>query len=498
MVPFRKGLILLAVFSLLSAGCAAIPSRQAPPSAARPSECLSFFENLDKKVETAGVRNAANFPVPGFPYLRASRFLAALGSRLQADGERDLWVGWMQELDLYGRRSEIRNLPAEAAQTLSGKSGAEEAREELSARIASCSEKLRNHDQGGKDFYSLIQSKVHIPDEYSTFLRVVGVHPLTAIPVAVATENSRMKFQKWFEGDIAKIPVEGKLKTYFPREGTSLDQVQIGRIVSGAQDPFLKAPRPERADLEKLTRAFAPAIIQDAAKPFDAIGKAAWKDGQIEILPEQPTVYYYFSHAFLNDKPTLQIHYVVWYGARSGENPPRFERGHLDGLTIRFSLDSQGKLFMVDMMNNCGCYHLFSPDRARVNQVLAPSGATPPFVPQNLPKLGAEERLGLRVNSGWHQVQRLLSTREADEPVPYDLLPYEDLESLPAGIGLRKSIFDAEGIIPGTERSERLFLFSMGVPSVGSMRQRGHHAIDFIGRAHFDDPDLFERNFVLK
>lgn len=498
MVSFKKSLILLAVFSLLSAGCAAIPSRQAPPSAARPSECLSFFENLDKKVEAAGVRNAADFPVSGFPYLRASRFLAALGSRLQADGEKDLGVQWMQELDLQGRRAEIRNLPEEAAQTLSGKKGAEEAREELSARIASCSEDLWRHDRGGKDFYSLVQSKIHIPDEYSTFLRVVGVHPLTAIPVAVVTENSRVKFQKWFEGDIAKIPVEGKLKTYFPREGNSLDQGQIARIVSGAEDNFLKAPRPERTDLEKLARAYAPVIIQDAAKPFDAIGKAAWKGDQIEILPEQPAVYYYFSHAFLNGKPILQIQYVVWFGARGGGNPPWFERGHLDGLTIRFSLDSQGNPFMVDIMNNCGCYHLFAPDRERVNQVLAPSAATPPFVPQDLPKLGAGERLGVRVNSGWHQVQRLLSIREADGPVSYKLLPYEVLESLPRGNGPGKSIFNPEGIIPGTERSERLFLFPMGVPSVGSMRQRGHHAIDFIGRVHFDDPDLFERNFVLK
>jgi hypothetical protein len=149
-------------------------------------------------------------------------------------------------------------------------------------------------------------------------------------------------------------------------------------------------------------------------------------------------------------------------------------------------------------MNNCGCYHFFVPDRARVHQVLAPSSATPPFVPQDLPKLSAGERLGLRVNSGWHQVQRLLPVREADAPVLYDLLPYEVLESLPAGTGPGKSLFDSEGIIPGTERSERLFLFPMGVPSVGSMRQRGHQAIDFIGRAHFDDPDLFERNFVLK
>jgi hypothetical protein len=250
--------------------------------------------------------------------------------------------------------------------------------------------------------------------------------------------------------------------------------------------------------LAKLARAFAPVIVQDTAQPFDAIGKAAWRGDQAEILPDSPALYYFFSHAFLNAKPILQIQYVVWYGGRGGETPPWFERGRLDGLTLRFWLDSQGKLFMVDGMNNCGCYHFFAPDRARVSQVLFPSSATPPFVPQDLPNLGPGERLGLKVNSGWHQVQRLFAFRDAAAPIFYDLLPYEDLESLPTERGPGKSLFDAKGIVPGTERSERIFLFPMGVPRVGSMRQRGHHAIDFIGRAHFDDPDLLERNFVLQ
>ncbi len=35
----------------------------------------------------------------------------------------------------------------------------------------------------------------------------------------------------------------------------------------------------------------------------------------------------------------------------------------------------------------------------------------------------------------------------------------------------------------------------MGIPDVGSMRQRGHHAIKLVGRAYFDDPDLFDLNF---
>jgi hypothetical protein len=38
----------------------------------------------------------------------------------------------------------------------------------------------------------------------------------------------------------------------------------------------------------------------------------------------------------------------------------------------------------------------------------------------------------------------------------------------------------------------------MGIPKVGYMRQRGHHAIKLAGRAHFTDPDLFDNNFIFK
>jgi hypothetical protein len=72
------------------------------------------------------------------------------------------------------------------------------------------------------------------------------------------------------------------------------------------------------------------------------------------------------------------------------------------------------------------------------------------------------------------------------------------LETLPQEVGQTKSIFDARGIVRGSERVERFILFSMGIPSVGSMRQRGHHAIELIGRVHFDDPHLLDQSFIIK
>jgi hypothetical protein len=77
-------------------------------------------------------------------------------------------------------------------------------------------------------------------------------------------------------------------------------------------------------------------------------------------------------------------------------------------------------------------------------------------------------------------------------------VPYDDLEVLPHPEGWTESIFNSKGIVKGSERVERFILFSMGIPSVGSMRQRGHHAIELIGKDHFDNPYLFDQNFVFK
>jgi hypothetical protein len=153
---------------------------------------------------------------------------------------------------------------------------------------------------------------------------------------------------------------------------------------------------------------------------------------------------------------------------------------------------------MADVVNDCGCYHLFAPDRGRLDRVLSRPLRFDPFVAQWLPAIPSGERLGIRINSGWHQVQRLISVGHLADSIPYALMPYDVLEALPREAGQTESIFDSKGIVKDSERVERFILFSMGIPSIGSMRQRGHHAIELIGKDHFDNPYLFDQNFVFK
>jgi len=483
---------------LFVAGCAPFLTYRIPQQLERPKPCDEFLIRLDEKVEEAGVRDASTFPIPGFPYLRTNRFLAALKKKLNDDREKDTWIKWMQRLDLEARKKEIKNLPESSILALESKETSQQDRDGVFRRVESCSIELLNHDRAQPDFYPLLEPLIDVPDEYSWFLRTVGLYPLVAISVAVVTENSRKKIRGRFDTDLKDLPVEGSLRAFVPGKRISLPGKEVQEIIEESRTNLLKVPLPDAIGETKLVQAFAPVFVQDVAAPYDQLGQVVWRNNRIEVNPEKPTVYYYLSHAFLKGEPILQINYTIWYSERAGERAPRIEHGHLDGLTARISLDGQGRVFMVDVGNNCGCYHLFAPDRERVDRILSRSLMFDAMAPQWLPGVSSGERLGIRISSGWHQVQRLISVREAPDPVRYELVSYNVLEILPHEDGRTESIFSANGVAKGSERVERFILFSMGIPSIGSMRQRGHHAIELIGRVHFDDPFLFDKNFLFK
>ena len=73
---------------------------------------------------------------------------------------------------------------------------------------------------------------------------------------------------------------------------------------------------------------------------------------------------------------------------------------------------------------------------------------------------------------------------------------YDELRSLPRTGGARRSLFEPDGLVAGSERLERYLFWPMGIASPGAMRQWGHHATAFVGRRHFDDPDLLQSAFA--
>ena len=489
---------LLAFIVLLASGCATLCPTRTQIFTGRSEECRRLLHRLDRQVREAGVKDNSTCSVSCFPYLRSNRFLSALKKNLKNDAQREYWLQWMEELDLRARRKEIRNLPDKAILSQELREGKWPDREELTNRVECCSRKLLHQDKAHPDFYDTLYSFVDVPDQYSFLMRAAGLYPLTSIPVTIITANVREEFRSWFNADLESLPIEGSLAHFSPANGAFLRDIEIERTIRESSTNPLNIPRLDGTQQKKLVAHFAPIFIQDVAEAYDRFGRIVWEGDALAIKTDDPVVYWYFSHAFFKGEPVLQVNYVIWYSERAGRRSPWIERGPLDGLTVRISLDTQGKPFMVDVMNNCGCYHFFSPRRDRVSKVVSKRLRLDPFVPQWLPRISYGKRLGVRVNSGWHQVERLLAEAPPSEAVQYQLVPYKDLETLPTDDCRSESMFDSKGIAKGSDRIEPLILFPMGIPSVGSMRQRGNHAISLTGRVHFDDPHLFDRNFVFK
>jgi hypothetical protein len=395
----------------------------------------------------------------------------------------------MRQLDLAAREKEIANLPDNAVRTLAA------GREELARRVAICSQSLYDADRGRPDFYEVLKPRVEVPDEYSGALRLAGLYPLVTLPEYKITERVRERIRTWYEMPYERLPVDGTLRVYNPPQGPGRDAREV--IADSRRNP-LGIPRPSVREARELAVRYAPVIIQDETAPYDRVGRIAWEGDEPAVDGDKPAVYYYLSHARVKGGPSLQINYVFWYAARAGDRAPAIEHGRLDGLTLRLSFDPAGRLFMIDLMNNCGCYHVFIPAKDRVLRSIRRYYGNDPFAPQGLPDIAAGQSPAVRVLSGWHQVQRLLPLAPPPEGIPYELLPYETLESLARGNGDSLSIFDAEGIAKGSERIERFIFFPTGIPSIGSMRQRGRHAITLSGRTHFDEPGLFEHYFVFR
>jgi hypothetical protein len=276
-------------------------------------------------------------------------------------------------------------------------------------------------------------------------------------------------------------------------------QEAMGRLFIKAERDAFGLPKWTPDEVVLLAEMFAPIISQDVVEDYDRFGAVQWRMGQVAIDHDHPVVYHYVSYAFIEGEPVVQMNYSLWYSERAGENAPTIERGPLDGLTLRLTFDTNGIVVMADVMNNCGCYHFFIPDRQKVAEVIKKENELEPLVPAWLPQGMPQKRIDLGVNSGWHQVQHVGTTMlDKARTISYSLLPYEDLESLPMGNGDRASVFTTQGIMKDSWRIEPYIFFSMGIPKVGYMRQRGHHAIKMVGREHFTNPYLFDENFVFK
>ena len=484
--------LLVSVLVFLWTGCAKIPEPTRSLHAGRTGEvarCADFFALLDDRVGEAEVFDAGLFRVENYPYLRIDRFTASFAGEVDSEISFTAWVDRMQLLDRSARRFEIANLPDTVVTALDPVNG----RNGINREVANCGDILQAADFQKAENRMKLRKTIQIPDDYIFLRRVLGIYPLTSFFVSYGVSGWHTDVQKTFS---LEPPQSWHTVRYFP---VSVMNMAAGShyLKTGKRD-VLGIPVYSREELDYLFQIWAPVWEIQTLGNYDQPGAPIWThNGSLEVdIGQQPT-YTLLSFTRFNDEILTQLNYIIWFPSRPKENALDIYGGFLDGLIYRVTLDKKGEALLYESVHNCGCYYKAYPtDRLRIR--LDNGYEEPPLI-LSAPEIDPVTCfMTVTMESRTHYVQHLYSTprKSPDGAEMYLFIPYNRLRSLPVQSGLRKSMFGLDSIVPGSRRLERFILWPTGVLSPGAMRQWGRHAVSFVGRRHFDDPDFMDRMFL--
>jgi hypothetical protein len=481
----------VAAAALLAAGCASLEAPFSGHLAAEAPQarlCAEWFRTLDEHVDAAGVRDAQEAGVRGFPYLRVNRLLASLRPLAQSsEPALQALADRMLSLDQEARRYEMLNLPDGKISNL---------RESLE-RTRLCGRLLREIDLGNPAARQALLERLQVPDDYSTRDRFFGLYALTRFPFAAGVRRYQADTRAAFARPPAPPAGAVLIRHAPPPPSQSLTRGRVAIILERAAQNPLRIPEPGESEMTELLAAYAPSFDIEVAADYDRFGALRWsREGVTPAVDAaQLAVYAHPAWTRYGERILLQLVYTLWFPERPPQAADDILAGRLDGIVWRVTLAPDGEPLVYDTMHPCGCYHQFFPT-PRAQARPAPDALEEwMFAPQALPRVADGERPLLRIASGTHYVEKVSLARGSDSLARYDLRPYGDLRSMQRLGPGRASAFDPDGLVRGTERAERHLFWPMGIASAGAMRQWGRHATAFVGRRHFDDADLLEKRF---
>lgn len=485
------GSLVLALLLLIT-GCARWPAPTPSIHAGSGGvvgQCADFFSRLDAETVRVDAADAGLFRVPGYPYLRTDRFLASAGSSIHDDDELAAWIDRMQALDQASRWNETGSLAGETVRSFAS----DGRREKLFERIDFCGDRLRQHDEQLPDLKERLVNAVVVPDEYIAARQWLGLYPISRFFVSLSVRRWHVEARAQYQDAVLKVQ---DVRRYAPVEKG--DMREAGQIVNvGRRDPLgIPAFTPAQRDILFHTHAPVWEIRQPAAA--DRIGSPSWdRDDRLTLRSDQPQTYTHLSYAHFNGAVVTQLNYVIWFPERPKAGILDIYGGWLDGIHLRVTLNGRGEPLLYETIHNCGCYYkAFVTHRLMVRESVS---YAEPLLTFKMPAATADrQRVVVVLSAGDHTVLRIdpEDGRFAADAVPYTLADYDSLKRLARSNGLTKSMFDRYGLVTGSERLERFILWPTGVLSPGAMRVRGRHAVAFVGKRHFDDPDFMDRIFT--
>ena len=282
---------------------------------------------------------------------------------------------------------------------------------------------------------------------------------------------------------------------------------------------FEKAHRynPPVADQSLLAR-YAPVIIVEEnpqakyGEHVDQIGQVVAIDADhVQVQTESPAVYSFVRQLILAGKPHKQLVYIAWFPKHPNLSSKDPLAGHIDGFTVRISLNTHDIPMLIETMANCGCFHGLYPTAELESSALNEFG--PPaddaiyalerktgqilnaHIPGLLESTDQSFKPVVYVAAGWHSIVHVTLDPPPAQDVKqqtYLLSPYQNLELLPVPSGGYTSMFYDNGLVRHAQRPEGVYFTPMGMLSAGQPRQRETQLI-YWDQYDFDEPDLLSR-----
>lgn len=248
-------------------------------------------------------------------------------------------------------------------------------------------------------------------------------------------------------------------------------------------------PAPDAETLQRLGRAFAPELATSEDRPHTRIGALAGRGSAPVVDTGRPRAY--LDHGFVRwgEQVLLQLSFTFWFTERPLAGPFDPYGGPVDGLVLRVTVADDGRALVWESIHPCGCFYTVAIPEDRSLRFLEgdPAELEAPLM---LSGPAAAQRPRVYYSPEEHYLRALTPAAGHPPPgariEPYRLEPYE---ALLEG-GPDRPPFDAGGILRGSERGERLFLWPSGIRSPGTMRSAGRQATAFLGRRRFDEADL--------
>lgn len=468
MFVLKKWAVVIAVFAvMLLTGCmqTSIRSNNAPLSLTEltlTDGCQNWLMSIEQPLN-------AWQQLPDYPLLRINRFWASFAQnstqQTLTPEQRNFWLQQVQRESLINWQLALQQHGLGSAHNLN--------------QVERCHHEWREQVSGSR-------LSIAIPDNYSMLQRVLGLYPITQVGVQLGAAQWRKAAQLQLKKGSDAVMDMAWQRYHLPTTDSKFSPASL--LVAASQNP-LQIPLPSHADQQLLFNHFAPQINIQNGGDYDRIGQLTVTG----FSTAEPTLYTAVSHTRWHGQNLLQLNYVIWFSERPATGWLDILAGDVDSLIWRVTLLPDGQVLAYDSIHSCGCYHLVFPNPEFTKpfdqfQSTLARDVEPPVIHRLQPFPTQAEPTNIWLQSGTHYLMDVTIT-----PPIENVLPIQAMEQ--ANYAGLYPLFDAEGLLPNTQRLERWLLWPTGIISPGQMRVMGTQATAFTGKRHFDDATIFEAFF---